>query len=804
MNTTATEARPEIDDTATDTGPEHSATYSPEDNKLRIYPAHRLTADEYARVKAAGFAWAPRQELFVAPMWTPGREDIARELCGEIGDEDTSLVERAEERADRFGDYSDNRARDAAAARASVEAIAGRFEFGQPILVGHHSERKARKDAERMQAGMRRAVDAWETAGYWKARAAGALRAAKYKERPEVRARRIKGLEADARKIERETAEATEHARRWAIVGREIAAGSLKALELAKHVANYDHVSRCYPLADFPREAPASQYEGMMSLWSALDGGVITPAQAVQIATEAHERANAQRARWAAHYTGRLEYERAMLAEGGGLVADGVDLQPGGQVLARGEWAVILRVNRKDGRAVSVTVTGRSWGALGVEEIKDYRPATEEAAAAVKAATARAPICNYPSEGCATMTRAQWAEIYTDHKGTREIKATETAAAHRRRSVSGFLGAKYGAPRGEAWGSTWVYISDEKETRPVDPTAPAKPKRKSTARRIAEAAGVDTSASAETGAPEPVAETPPAEDVKPPTIQAVAALVSGWGPDMWNDAEATRTMAAARRLGWVYWPSTSQVQWTEAGAEILRAGLATQRAQARAVLADLTAPTVAETHAEIARRQAQREAREAAQAEGADYAAMRQALKTGQAVQVVSAPQLFPTPPDVAARMVALADVQPGARVLEPSAGTGALLRALRDSEAWEDVGHVWAVEIDHDLTQMLGRTPAGAHTVIRSDFLQVAPDRFGPVDVVLMNPPFKDAADVRHILHARRFLAPGGRLVAICAAGPRQHEALQPLADSWEYLPPGTFEGTNVRAVLLTMRGEA
>ena len=68
------------------------------------------------------------------------------------------------------------------------------------------------------------------------------------------------------------------------------------------------------------------------------------------------------------------------------------------------------------------------------------------------------------------------------------------------------------------------------------------------------------------------------------------------------------------------------------------------------------------------------------------------------------------------------------------------------------------------------------------------------------MNPPFANADDVKHILHARRFLAPGGRLVAICAAGPRQHDALQGLADSWEYLPPGTFEGTNVRTVLLTM----
>ena len=59
-------------------------------------------AEVYDRVKAAGFKWAPKQELFVAPMWTPEREDLPIELCGEIGDEDTSLVDRAEERADRF------------------------------------------------------------------------------------------------------------------------------------------------------------------------------------------------------------------------------------------------------------------------------------------------------------------------------------------------------------------------------------------------------------------------------------------------------------------------------------------------------------------------------------------------------------------------------------------------------------------------------------------------------------------------------------------------------------------------------
>jgi len=100
-----------------------SATYSPEDNKLRLYPDARLDAETYAAVKAAGFAWAPKQELFVAPMWTPAREDLLITLAGEIGDEDTSLVARAEDRAERFEDYSDARRTDAARLHPATPAF---------------------------------------------------------------------------------------------------------------------------------------------------------------------------------------------------------------------------------------------------------------------------------------------------------------------------------------------------------------------------------------------------------------------------------------------------------------------------------------------------------------------------------------------------------------------------------------------------------------------------------------------------------------------------------------------------------
>lgn len=73
------------------------------------------------------------------------------------------------------------------------------------------------------------------------------------------------------------------------------------------------------------------------------------------------------------------------------------------------------------------------------------------------------------------------------------------------------------------------------------------------------------------------------------------------------------------------------------------------------------------------------------------------------------------------------------------------------------------------------------------------------------MNPPFENGADIRHIGHARTFLKPGGRLVAICANGPRQREALMPIADEWIDLPEDAFKesGTSVRTAILVITKE-
>lgn len=145
--------------------PEHvmelTATYSPEDNKLRLYSSARFDTETYSRQKAAGFSWAPPPQLFVAPMWTPQRADLLIELCGEIGDENKSLSQRAKERADRFDNYSESRAKDAERARKSADAIVEHIPFGQPILIGHHSKKRARRDAERIGEGMRKSIKMW-------------------------------------------------------------------------------------------------------------------------------------------------------------------------------------------------------------------------------------------------------------------------------------------------------------------------------------------------------------------------------------------------------------------------------------------------------------------------------------------------------------------------------------------------------------------------------------------------------------------------------------------------------------------
>lgn len=414
------------------------ATYSPEDDKIRLYFATRIPRDEYDRLKNAGFGWAPKQGCIYA-IWSPERERLALEFAEFIDDDDKTIMDRAEQRAYRFDGYQSNRIKDAEQAAATVERIGAGIPLGQPILVGHHSERHARRDAKRIENGMRTAVEMWSRAEYWERRAAAVLAHAKYKETPAVRYRRIKGLEADARKQEANLKESTMWARAWAKCEAEPDA------EL-QHAAAVRIANVCW-LHLPAKEGDRPGWSSQPTACDALHGrhpSLYAPRTIAEVFEAARKvyPANIKRAEiWLAHIQNRIRYERAMLGEAGGLVAEKVELQVGGRVSVKGgQSAVILKVNKSAGQVVSVSVAGlRYQSIVGIEEIEDYTAPTAADVAKVKKATALPPIVNYPGEGFVHMTEAEWKKKtkYTDAPKYRELKATETAGACRVRAVYG-------------------------------------------------------------------------------------------------------------------------------------------------------------------------------------------------------------------------------------------------------------------------------------------------------------------------------------------------------------------------------
>ncbi|AUQ95963.1 hypothetical protein PhaeoP66_03221 [Phaeobacter inhibens] len=266
-----------------------SATYSPEDNKLRLYPAARLDQETFLRVKAAGFKWAPKQELFVAPKWSCAREDLALELAGEIEPEEMTLAERAQIKADRLDGIAAKRAAQASAFSLAARDISERFAMGQPILVGHHSERKARRDKERMESAQRKAVKAHEAIGYWQYRAEGVERHANYKNDPKVRARRIKTLLSELRDWQRRLNEAHKNLELW------------EKAETDKQIHALVGFGNCATYA----------------IYSKVSSGEITSAEAKAQCIAANKRTIESPiiSRWITHTLNRLAYERDMLGE---------------------------------------------------------------------------------------------------------------------------------------------------------------------------------------------------------------------------------------------------------------------------------------------------------------------------------------------------------------------------------------------------------------------------------------------------------------------------------------------------------
>jgi len=158
----------------------------------------------------------------------------------------------------------------------------------------------------------------------------------------------------------------------------------------------------------------------------------------------------------------------------------------------------------------------------------------------------------------------------------------------------------------------------------------------------------------------------------------------------------------------------------------------------------------------------------------------------------------FPTPPEIARRMVEMLVLKPGDKVLEPSAGQGGLLDQLPKGT------QVIIGEILPENIQILKQK---GYIVNFDNFLGV---EIGGVTKVIMNPPFENQQDIEHVTHALRMLQPGGTLVSVMSPGikfrdnKKTTEFIEMLDRDYYHeiidLPEGSFKesGTGINAVLL------
>lgn len=125
----------------------------------------------------------------------------------------------------------------------------------------------------------------------------------------------------------------------------------------------------------------------------------------------------------------------------------------------------------------------------------------------------------------------------------------------------------------------------------------------------------------------------------------------------------------------------------------------------------------------------------------------------------------FPTPRTVVDQLIQLCDPDwwpTEARILEPSAGGGAIVQVLR--EMMQARGATWQIDCCEILPINRARLRAQGFSVVADDFLAYAPSE--PYDVVVMNPPFSVESDkqawITHVEHAWSMVGRMGWLASV------------------------------------------
>ncbi len=184
---------------------------------------------------------------------------------------------------------------------------------------------------------------------------------------------------------------------------------------------------------------------------------------------------------------------------------------------------------------------------------------------------------------------------------------------------------------------------------------------------------------------------------------------------------------------------------------------------------------------------------------------------TGQYVNTKKEFEFFETPPELAERLVELAEVHVSHNILEPSAGQGAIVKAIRHLVG--ELPSITMVEpLDENLKSLNALRDKGCgsvHSMTFEDYCTALKKRdYMLLDRVIMNPPFQFA--IEHVKLAWDLLNSKGRLVAVMPAGiefreDKKHIEFRNFVEEngyMESIEQGTFKssGTMVNTTLIVL----
>jgi len=242
-------------------------------------------------LKARGFRYQPRSRAWSA-KWTPEREDHAKTLVKDW--EEVDIKPDWARKAEHAAELSAKHLKEADRRHDAADRISSVIPLGQPILVGHHSEKRHRRDLERIRKNLGKAVEEREVAEKYAERAKRYGRKATG-ESPGLIYRRIEKLEVEERKHKR------------------------NIQEIKKDPENY-------------------------FLWIKKHDSE-TKKRKIKAATEREQR-------WLKHTQSRLEIEREKYKASGGIATDKMKVKPGDKVRTRWGVGTVKKVSKKTVRVL--------------------------------------------------------------------------------------------------------------------------------------------------------------------------------------------------------------------------------------------------------------------------------------------------------------------------------------------------------------------------------------------------------------------------------------------------------------------